>query len=61
LTLARSARAVRPIQNAFSSHQNLTARNVAELKKPRFSLGSTLELCLGAAGAGTLLGMVIQE
>ncbi len=48
-------------QQAFTSHQDLTARYVAELRKPRFSLGSTLGLCLGAAGAGALVGIVVQE
>jgi hypothetical protein len=47
--------------HAFTRHQDLTARYVAELKKPRFSLGSTLGLCLGAAGAGALVGIVIQD
>jgi hypothetical protein len=48
-------------QHAVTSHQDLTTRYVAELRKPRFSLGSTLGLCLGAAGAGALVGIVIQE
>jgi hypothetical protein len=48
-------------QTAFTSHQDLTARYVAELKKPRLSLGSTLGLCLGAAGAGALVGILVQE
>jgi len=46
---------------AYTAHQDLAERYVAELKKPRFSLGSTVGLCLGAAGAGFLAGVVSHE
>jgi len=46
---------------AYTSYQDLSQRYLAELKKPRFSLGSTLGLCLGAAGAGVLVGSVVNE
>jgi hypothetical protein len=46
---------------AYASYQDLSQRYLAELKKPRLSLGSTLGLCLGAAGAGVLVGSVINE
>jgi hypothetical protein len=45
-------------QHAVNSHQDLTARYVAELRKPRFSLGSTVGL-LAAAGLGFVVGTAI--
>lgn len=45
---------------AYRSYQNQTQRYLAQLKKPRLSLGSTLGLCLGAAGVGVLVGSVVQ-
>ncbi len=48
-------------QNAFNSHQDLTARYVAELKKPRFSLGSTLGIVAGSGAVGLLIGVVIGQ
>ena len=43
----------------FRSYQGLSDRYIAELKKPRFSLGGTVGLCIGAAGAGVLIGTLI--
>ncbi len=48
-------------REAYASYQELNARYVAELSRPKFSLGSTVGLCVGAAGAGFLLGEVIRE
>ncbi|MHC4109047.1 MAG: hypothetical protein ACYSTY_13290 [Planctomycetota bacterium] len=47
--------------DALLSCQDLSQRYVAQLSKPRFSLGSTFGLCLGAAGAGLVVGTVIRE
>ena len=42
-------------QAAHAGYQAISGRYVAELRKPRIRLGSTLRL-LGAAGAGILIG-----
>ena len=42
-------------QAAYAGHRDLSERYVAELRKPRIRLGSTLRL-LGATGAGILIG-----
>ena len=44
---------------AFTDYRQLTDRYVAEVQKPRLSLGASLGLCLGAAGAGVLLGTAV--
>ncbi len=46
---------------ASSEFRNLATRYIAELRKPRFSLGSTIGLTLGAAGAGVLIGTLTQR
>jgi hypothetical protein len=43
------------------SCQDLSHRYIAELGKPRFSLGSTFGLCLGAAGAGVVVGTALTD
>jgi uncharacterized small protein (DUF1192 family) len=45
---------------AYAAHQQLTARYVAELKKPRITLGRSIEL-IAAAGVGFLLGEAIRD
>jgi hypothetical protein len=47
--------------NAFLGYQGLSERYIAELRRPRLSLGSTIGVCLGAAGAGFLVGVVSRE
>ena len=47
--------------NASTQYRDQTTRYIAELKKPRFSLGSTVGLCLGSAGAGLIIGTLIQH
>jgi len=44
---------------AYAAHQDLTGRYVAELRKPRVSLGRTVGL-LAAVGAGVVLGAVVR-
>ena len=39
----------------------LSDRYIAELKKPRFSLGGTVGLCIGAAGAGLIVGTLVNR
>jgi len=46
--------------NASNEYRNLSTRHIAELRKPRFSLGSTVGLCLGAAGAGVVIGALVR-
>ncbi len=45
-------------QTAYLGYQDLSKRHIAELRKPRISLGSALGL-LGAAGVGILVGRAI--
>jgi hypothetical protein len=45
--------------NAFLGYQGLSERYIAELRKPRFSLGSTVGVCLGAAGLGAAVGVLV--
>ncbi len=47
--------------NASNDYRDLSTRYIAELRKPRFSLGSTVGLCIGAAGAGALISTLIQR
>jgi len=47
--------------DALLSCQDLSQRYMAELRKPRFSLGSTFGLCLGAAGAGVVVGTLVRD
>ena len=47
--------------DALLSCQDLSERYMAQLSKPRFSLGSTFGLCLGAAGAGVVAGGLIKD
>jgi hypothetical protein len=47
--------------NVLDRYERLNQEYVTELKKPRLSLGSTLALCVGAAGAGVLAGTVVKE
>ena len=47
--------------NASNNYRDLSTRFFAELRKPRFSLGSTVGLCLGAAGAGVVIGTLTQR
>jgi hypothetical protein len=47
--------------NASNDYRDLSTRYIAELRKPRFSLGSTVGLCLGAAGAGIIIGTLTQR
>jgi hypothetical protein len=46
--------------HASTQYHDLSNRYVAELRKPRFSLGSTVGLCLGAAGAGVIVGTLVR-
>ena len=46
---------------ASNEFRDLSTRYIAELRKPRFSLGSTVGLTLGAAGAGVLIGTLTQR
>jgi hypothetical protein len=45
--------------NVFLGYQGLSERYIAELRKPRFSLGSTVGVCLGAAGLGAAVGVLV--
>ncbi len=45
--------------DAFASCESVSRSYIAELRKPKFSLGSTLGLCLGTAGAGVLVGTMV--
>ena len=47
--------------NASQNYRDLSTRYIAELRKPRFSLGSTVGLCLGAAGAGVVIATLTQR
>ena len=47
--------------NVSNDYRNLSTRYIAELRKPRFSLGSTLGMCLGTAGAGFFIGSLTQR
>ena len=47
--------------HASSDLRDLATRYIAQLRKPRFSLGSTVGLTLGAAGAGLIIGTLIQH
>ncbi len=44
--------------NAFNTYQGLADRHIAEVRKPRVSLGTTVGVCLDGAGVliGTLIG-----
>ncbi len=42
--------------NAFNAYQGLSDRYIAEMRRPRVSLGTTVGVCLGAAGAGLVIG-----
>ena len=46
--------------NASIEYRDMSTRYIAELRKPRFSLGSTVGLCLGAAGVGVVIGTLTQ-
>jgi hypothetical protein len=61
LQLQKTAALRTGYNETFRSYQGLSDRYIAELKKPRFSLGSTLGLCIGAAGAGLLVGTVVNR
>jgi hypothetical protein len=43
----------------YAGYQDLSARYVAQLRRPRITVGRTIELIV-AAGAGFLLGGVVQ-
>ena len=45
-------------QAAYTAHQDLSSRHIAELRKPRIRLGSALGI-LGAASVGLLVGRVL--
>jgi hypothetical protein len=45
---------------AYAGYQDLSARYVAELRKPRITLGRSVGL-IAAAGAGLVLGVAIHE
>ena len=47
--------------NASNDYRDLSTRYIAELRKPRFSLGSAVGLCIGAAGAGALIFTLTQR
>ncbi|MFC1640168.1 hypothetical protein ACFL3B_05335 [Gemmatimonadota bacterium] len=47
--------------NASREYRDLSRRYIAELRKPRFSLGSTVGMCLGAAGAGAVIATLTQR
>lgn len=47
--------------DALLSCQDLSQRYMAQLGKPRFSLGSTFGLCLAAAGAGVVAGTLVRD
>lgn len=47
--------------NVFDRYERLNQQYIAELRKPRLSLGSTLGLCLGTAGAGILAGALVKD
>jgi uncharacterized small protein (DUF1192 family) len=46
--------------NAASEYREMSTRYMTELRKPRLSLGSTVGLCLGAAGAGVVIGTLVR-
>ncbi len=46
---------------AFASYQELSDRYITELSKPSVSLGTTVGFCLGAAGAGLIVGALIND
>ncbi len=45
---------------AYASHQDLTRRYIAELNKPRITLGRSIGL-IAAIGAGFVLGAVVHD
>ena len=47
--------------NASSSCRALSNSYIAELRKPRFSIGSTVGVCLGVAGATALITTLTQR
>jgi hypothetical protein len=47
--------------NASIDYRDLSTCYIAELRKPRFSVGSTVGLCVGAAGAGALIATLFQR
>ncbi len=47
--------------DALLSCQDLSERYMAQLSEPRFSLESTFGLCLGAVGAGLVVGGLIKD
>ena len=46
---------------AFASYQELSDRYITELSKPRVSLGTAVGFCLGAIGAGLIVGALIND
>jgi hypothetical protein len=48
-------------REAYAGYQELNARYVAELNRPRVSLGSTVGLCVGVEGAGVLAGLALHD
>ncbi len=45
---------------AYASHQDLTRRYIAELNKPRITVGRSIGL-IAAIGAGFVLGAVVHD
>ncbi|MBI2537106.1 MAG: hypothetical protein HYW06_09150 [Gemmatimonadetes bacterium] len=46
--------------NMLDRYEQLNQDFIAELRKPRVSLGSMLGLCVGAAGAGVIAGALVK-
>ncbi len=47
--------------NASSACRDISTRYIAELRKPRMSIGSTVGLCVGAAGAGAVIATLVNR
>ena len=47
--------------NASTACRDLSNRYVAELRKPRFLIGSTVGLCIGAAGAAAVVATLVNR
>jgi hypothetical protein len=47
--------------NAASHYRDMSTRYIAQLRKPRFSLGSTVGLCVGAAGGAALIATLVNR
>ncbi len=59
LEMQKTAALLNGYDDLFTSYQGLSDSYIAELRKPRVSLGGTIGLCLGSAGAGFIVGTLV--